>query len=38
VALGTLLPLLGLSLIFILVIEFALLCRITKVKAFLGIG
>ncbi|MFM2435154.1 MAG: hypothetical protein RL063_1135, partial [Pseudomonadota bacterium] len=38
VALGILLPLLGLSLIFILVIEFALLCRITKVKAFLGLG
>jgi uncharacterized iron-regulated membrane protein len=38
VALGTLLPLLGLSLIVILVLEFALLCRITKVKAFLGIG
>jgi len=38
VALGTLLPLLGLSLIIILVIEFALLCRIPKVKAFLGIG
>ena len=38
VALGTLLPLLGLSLIFILVIEFVLLCRIAKVKAFLGIA
>ncbi|RIZ65196.1 MAG: PepSY domain-containing protein [Methylococcales bacterium] len=38
VVLGTLLPLLGLSLIFILMIEFALLCRITKVKAFLGLG
>jgi len=38
VALGTLLPLLGLSLIFILVIEFALLCRIAKVKTFLGIS
>ena len=38
VALGTLLPLLGLSLIVILVLEFTLLGRITKIRDFLGIS